>query len=162
MTIEIQPFREEWAEEVIALILSIQRDEFGFPITADDQPDLKEIASFYQSGSGNFWVALAAGRVVGTISLKDIGNSQAALRKMFVAREFRGRELSVAARLLATLFDWSRARGIKEIYLGTTEKFLAAHRFYEKSGFQLVAESALPAAFPLMGVDTRFYKYVLA
>ena len=162
MGIEIQPFQPLWTEEVTALIVSIQRDEFGFPITADDQPDLAVIPAFYQSGSGNFWVALAEGRVVGTIGLKDIGNSQAALRKMFVAREFRGKEQAIAARLLATLLDWSRNQGIKEIYLGTTEKFLAAHRFYEKSGFQQVTESELPASFPLMGVDTRFYRYLLS
>jgi hypothetical protein len=48
--------------------------------------------------------------------------------------------------------------GVAEIYLGTTEKFLAAHRFYERNGFGLIESSELPPAFPVMAVDTRFYK----
>jgi len=37
--------------------LSIQRDEFGVEVTAEDQPDLREVRAVYQSGTGGFWVA---------------------------------------------------------------------------------------------------------
>ena len=57
---------------------------------------------------------------------------------------------------------WKESRsdknGLKTIYLGTTEKFLAAHRFYEKSGFELIEPESLPATFPRMAVDKRFYR----
>jgi hypothetical protein len=72
------------------VILPIQQEEFAISITAEDQPDLLAITDFYQTGTGGFWVAKAAGRVVGTIGLKDIGNREAALRKMFVATDYRG------------------------------------------------------------------------
>ena len=141
------------------LIVGIQRDEFGFPITREEQPDLQEIPDFYQHGNGNFWVAVSdENGVVGTVALLDIGHGQAALRKMFVAAEYRGREHGISARLLGTLLDWARAKGVKEVYLGTTEKFLAAHRFYERNGFQQVLAEALPPAFPRMALDTRFYR----
>ena len=39
-----------------------------------DQPDLLQIPQFYQSGAGNFWVALDGEEVVGTVALLDIGN----------------------------------------------------------------------------------------
>jgi GNAT superfamily N-acetyltransferase len=61
--------------------------------------------------------------------------------------------------LLEALRDWARARGVREIFLGTTALFLAAHRFYEKNGFELVERADLPEAFPVMAVDTRFYAY---
>ena len=32
------------------------------------------------------------------------------------------------------------------------------HRFYEKNGFQLIDPDTLPARFPKMKVDTRFYR----
>jgi GNAT superfamily N-acetyltransferase len=80
---------------------------------------------------------------------------------MFVAARFRGREHGLAARLLATAVDWCRANRVRRIYLGTTEKFLAAHRFYEKHGFVTIERSALPEAFPVMAVDTRFYALAL-
>lgn len=142
---------------IVELIVPIQREEFGIAITAQDQPDLMAIPSFYQSGTGDFWVAKVDGVVVGTIALKDIGNGDVALRKMFVGAPWRGRELGVARRLLDCLIEAAKARGVQRIFLGTTAKFLAAHRFYEKHGFTLIDQQDLPPSFPLMVVDTRFY-----
>jgi N-acetylglutamate synthase-like GNAT family acetyltransferase len=155
--IEIVPFVPEHAAGVVAVILPIQQAEFDIPITLDAQPDLLDISAFYQQGHGNFWVALKDGKVVGTVALLDIGNGQAALRKMFVRAEYRGAEHRVANRLLETLITWSQVRGLQSIYLGTTSKFLAAHRFYEKNGFREVTSAELPTAFPVMAVDTKFY-----
>lgn len=157
----IRPFRASDTSAVIDLIVPIQREEFGIAINAADQPDLHDIARFYQHGAGNFWVAVGNSAVLGTIGLLDIGDRQAALRKMFVARTHRGAALGVARRLLETLLAWAEAQGLREIYLGTTAKFLAAHRFYEKNGFQELPQHELPASFPIMAVDTKFYCYRL-
>jgi N-acetylglutamate synthase-like GNAT family acetyltransferase len=155
--IQIVPFSSQHVEGVGVLIVGIQRDEFQIPITLEDQPDLLDIPNFYQRGAGNFWVAISEGEVVGTVALLDLGNHQGALRKMFVHARYRGPGHGVSARLLETLLEWSRARGVKEVYLGTTEKFRAAHRFYERNGFQQIADNELPPSFPKMVVDTRFY-----
>ncbi|WP_138466930.1 GNAT family N-acetyltransferase [Poseidonocella sp. HB161398] len=157
----IRPYAEGDAPSVIALILPIQQAEFGIAITAADQPDLAAIPAFYQSGAGDFLVAEQGGALVGTIGLKDIGNRQGALRKMFVSAAHRGGRPGVAAALLGALLERARTAGLAEIYLGTTEKFLAAHRFYEKHGFSAVPPGALPPAFPRMAVDTRFYRLAL-
>ena len=159
--IEVVPFSPQYERVVGALIVGIQSDEFGIPITLEDQPDLQDIPAFYQRGAGNFWVALSDGDVVGTVALLDIGEHQGALRKMFVHPGYRGREHGVSARLLDTLLEWCRARDVKEVFLGTTEKFLAAHRFYERNGFQPITPDELPPAFPKMALDTRFYRRVL-
>ena len=60
-------------QEVLDLILPIQQQEFGIAITKEDQPDLCQVNSVYQTGKGNFWVAEDNGLVVGTIALIDIG-----------------------------------------------------------------------------------------
>lgn len=156
----IHQYSPEYQHEIIALILNIQQNEFHIPIQIADQPDLNDIPNFYQKGAGNFWLALCNNQVVGTIALIDIGDSQAALRKMFVKADYRGSNYNIAKLLLHTVFQWVNDNNIKEIYLGTTEKFLAAHRFYEKNGFIRIAKENLPANFPLMKVDTRFYKYL--
>lgn len=156
----IVPFSPTHGAGVVDVILPIQQTEFGIPITLADQPDLHDIASFYQQGRGGFWVALEGDRddtVVGTIALLDIGNGDGALRKMFVAASHRGKEYGTAARLLDTLLTHAGTHGMRRIWLGTTDKFLAAHRFYDKHGFEQVARQDLPAAFPVMAVDTRFY-----
>ncbi|MGR9371275.1 GNAT family N-acetyltransferase [Rhizobium leguminosarum] len=157
--VEIRTFTADDADAVLSVILPIQREEFGIDITVDAQPDLRVIPDFYQSGKGQFWVAVKDGAIVGTVGLKDIGNNQAALRKMFVAAEVRGREHGVAARLLDRLFAHARDAALTDIFLGTTDKFVAAHRFYEKNGFTEIAKSALPRSFPLMAVDSKFYRY---
>jgi N-acetylglutamate synthase-like GNAT family acetyltransferase len=159
--IEIVPFEPQHVESVGALIVGIQRDEFQIEITLADQPDLQNIPAFYQQGVGNFWIARSEGEVIGTVALLDLGNHQGALRKMFVHPGYRGPAHGVSARLLETLFEWSRARGVTEVFLGTTEKFLAAHRFYEHNGFQQVPADELPPNFPKMKVDTRFYRRTL-
>ena len=157
----ITPYQDEYRDKIIDLIVNIQQNEFDLPITADDQPDLKAIPDFYQKDKGNFWAALMEDRVVGTISLLDIGGGNGALRKMFVDKKYRGPEYGVARGLLDKLLDWCRDREIARIYLGTTPKFLAAHRFYEKNGFEVIQKEELPASFPIMKVDTKFYKYSL-
>lgn len=157
--VKIQPYDPLYRNDIIRLIVDIQHNEFGIAITAEDQPDLAAIHEYYQRDRGNFWVALFKARVIGTISLLDIGNDQAALRKMFVAYEFRGEKFNVARKLLGTLLTWSSEAGLQEIFLGTTSHFKAAHRFYEKSGFKELTKEELPTNFPIMKVDTRFYKY---
>jgi N-acetylglutamate synthase-like GNAT family acetyltransferase len=155
--IEVKSFEAKYKEQVGQLISSIQREEFGISITLEQQPDLQDIAGFYQHGVGDFWIALCDDKVVGTLALLDIGNKEAALRKMFVAPEFRG-QVGTASKLLAVLLESAKAAGIQDIFIGTTAKFLAAHRFYEKHGFTEIAKQDLPKRFPVMAVDTKFYK----
>jgi N-acetylglutamate synthase-like GNAT family acetyltransferase len=159
--VSVAPYSQQYQSDVVDLILEIQRMEFGFDIRAEDQPDLLDVQNFYLSGAGGFWLALEQNVLVGTIALRDIGNRQGALRKMFVREAFRGREHSVAKTLLSALIKSAQASGLEEIYLGTTERFLAAHRFYEKHGFMQVAPDELPTSFPRMSLDTRFYLLVI-
>jgi N-acetylglutamate synthase-like GNAT family acetyltransferase len=158
-SISIKSYSSEYQEQVVDLILEIQQNEYHIPITKEDQPDLFKIEDFYQSGKGNFWVAIYEDRVVGTISLLYIGNNQTALRKMFVKKELRGKEFKTAKLLLDNAISWSEKQDVKEIFLGTTPQFLAAHRFYEKNGFRSINAEELPQNFPLLAVDKKFYKY---
>ena len=159
MVAPVRPFATADAGAVLDLVLAIQQQEYRLPVTRADQPDLVDVPAHYQRGAGGFWVAEADGRVVGTLGLLDIGGGQGALRKMFVAAAWRGAAHGVAAALLAALLAHCAAHGVRSVWLGTTEAFLAAHRFYEKQGFVPVDPAALPPAFPRMAVDTRFYAW---
>lgn len=159
--LQIRPSTPQDAAAIAAVILPIQQLEFGIPVTLEAQPDLSDIQAFYQHGCGNFWVAEVDGTIVGTIALLNIGNGNAALRKMFVAEPFRGKEHGVAQRLLQELLQWAATKRVASVFLGTTEKFLAAHRFYEKNGFTEIAKAELPESFPIMSVDSKFYRLSL-
>jgi N-acetylglutamate synthase-like GNAT family acetyltransferase len=160
--VSIETYLPSQTRAIGELIVGIQTAEFQIPITLEAQPDLRDIQGFYQQGNGNFWVALDREEVIGTIALLDIGNRQAALRKMFVHQAYRGAERGVAKMLLGTLLDWSRKSDIAEIFLGTTEKFVAAHRFYERNGFVEIDLLRLPPSFPVMAVDSKFYRCAIA
>lgn len=155
---EIHVYKKEFEQPVIDMVLHIQQHEFNVPVTIADQPDLRNVENFYCKGKGNFWVALQDGNIIGSIGLIDIGNRQSALRKMFVQKDYRGKEYGTGQRLLDHVTGWCRQQGIDEIYLGTFDKLLAAQRFYAKNGFVVVPKESLPAAFPVMPVDNLFFK----
>ena len=154
----IDKYSDADKQAVIHLILSIQQIEFEIPIDLEAQPDLKNIPAFYQKDNGNFWVAKIDGTVGGTIALLDIGNHCVALRKMFVKAEYRGSKFGIGQSLLNTVFGWTVEKNIHTIVLGTTSKFLAAQRFYEKHGFVEIEKTLLPKEFPVMAVDVKFYR----
>ena len=160
LLIEIKSFAPVFEKQVVDLIVAIQQKEFNIPITADDQPDLKNIPEYYQKENGNFWIALQNDKVVGTVSLLDIGSHLVALRKMFVNQNYRGRKIGTAQKLLEISLNWAAKCDISRVYLGTTPQFVAAHRFYEKNGFIEIPKKDLPEIFPVMKVDTKFYQYV--
>ncbi|CAN5466190.1 GNAT family N-acetyltransferase [soil metagenome] len=159
---KIEVYNKKYQQQVIDLILNIQQNEFNVPVTINDQPDLFDVENFYCSSDGNFWIAIENEKVVGTIALIDIDNHQSCLRKMFVHKDNRGKEKGTGQLLLDTLIAWCREKDIKEIYLGTIERLEVAIRFYKRNNFVEVDKQSLPENFPVMKVDTHFFKLVIA
>lgn len=152
-----QLLTNSYCNEIIDLILPIQQLEFNVPITREDQPDLLDIEANYHSTGGGFWGVIINGELAGTIALIAIGGNAGTIRKMFVKKEFRGKELGLAQKLLDTLVSYCKEKEITDLYLGTVDKLQAAIRFYERNDFKLIAKSDLPATFPLMAPDNRFF-----
>jgi N-acetylglutamate synthase-like GNAT family acetyltransferase len=155
----ITTYSDKYLSHIIELILSIQQKEFNIPVTLEAQPDLQKIPEIYQTGKGNLWIALKEEEPVGTIGLIDIGENRGVIRKMFVNAAYRGKLHGVSHQLLQTLLQWAKQKEMKSLYLGTVEKLHASHRFYEKNEFTRIPMEELPKQFPLMKVDTIFYKF---
>ena len=154
---QIEPVGNFYSQQIVDLILPIQQIEFGVPITLADQPDLMDIENNYHATGGNFWAALHDEKVVGTIALISIGDGKGVIRKMFVNKDFRGKEYGIAQSLLNGLIDFCKEKGIKDLYLGTVDILKAAIRFYERNGFVAVEKGNLPSTFPIMSADNVFY-----
>ena len=152
----ITPIANEYENETANLIINIQQKEFNVPITLEDQPDLFNIQNFYYASGGGFWGAFIDDELVGTIALIKFEKHKAAIRKMFVKKEFRGKEFSIAQKLLETLIEYCRENQIDDLYLGTITKLEAALRFYEKNNFVRIEKQTLPKDFPLMAPDNVF------
>lgn len=159
--VKICEYKDEFKNDIMKMISNIQQKEYNLPITANDQLDLANIKTFYQQDDGNFWVGVDNGLVIGTIAIKNIGNGNAMLRKMFVKKEYRGKDIGLSKKLLSLLIDWASEKNFSRIFLGTTPQFLAAHKFYEKNGFKEINKEDLPTNFPIMEVDKKFYYYKL-
>lgn len=157
MKIEIQTIDNSYSEQAINLILNIQQKEFNIPITVDDQPDLIGIESFYHEKGGNFWGAFVDGELVGSIALVRFDEKAGAIRKMFVKKEFRGKEYNIAQVLLEILINFCRENEIDDLYLGTITVLKAAQRFYERNHFIKIEKEKLPVLFPLMSADDIFF-----
>ncbi len=166
MEIEIRPLTNAHYKAVIDLILPIQQIEAGVAVTLEDQAGFAGYRSFLLSEVRRcFWGAFAKDHLVGamkdhlvgTIALISTGHQAGTIRKMFVQKEYRGKEWGIAQQLLQTLISHCGQNQIADLYLGTVEILKAAHRFYEKNGFQRINKADLPSYFPLMEVDNVFY-----
>lgn len=149
------------SQAAVDLILPIQRIEFGVPITVEDQPDLLAIDNYYNNPGGGFWGAFNEDELIGTIALINAGHHTGVIRKMFVKQEFRGKTHGIAQALIERLIAFARTKNLTALYLGSVDQMKAAHRFYERNGFQRISPEALPAHFPRMALDTIFYQLSL-
>ena len=161
-SIEIKPLNNSHCEQIIDIIIPIQQIEFNVPVTLEGQPDLLDIETNYDQTGGIFLGAFYNDVLVGTIAIINIGNNAGALRKMFVRKEYRGKEFGTAQLLLNELLAYCKEKQINSVYLGTVDMLKAAHRFYEKNNFTQLAKTDLPKSFPLMGADNIFYELHLA
>lgn len=155
---KIERLDNQFCEAIIGLILPIQQIEFNVDIDLAAQPDLLDIEKNYDGSGGGFWGAKLNGELIGTIALIAAPEHHSgAIRKMFVKKEFRGKELGVAQALLKILLAYCEDNNLNEVYLGTKDILQAACRFYERNGFKPVAMEDLPVYFPRMAVDNVFY-----
>ena len=161
MDVKIIPVFNDAQQQILDLILPIQQIEFNVPVTLAGQPDLLDIETHYHATGGGFWAAFADNELVGTIAMISIGHHACAIRKMFVKKEYRGKETGIAQQLLDTLIDFCTSHQINTIYLGTVDMLKAAHRFYEKNGFVRLPGEQLPEYFPRMMGENVYYHLLL-
>lgn len=156
----IRPFETHDSDEVNRFIRGIQLEEFGFSETAYPQPELWNIAQFYQR-RGNFWVARLDQELVGTVAILDLGEGVAKLGRLFVHPGHRGHPLHLARHLLETAERWATGHLISRICFETTVEPCAAHVFYGRHGYLEVLQSAFPAVFPLCPYPSRYFMKML-
>ncbi len=141
----IVPFAPEHADGFRSLVSDTLR-EFGFEPDPVIDPDLDDPARTYAA----LWVAVEGGNVVGSVALRDLGDGELELKRMYLRPACRGR--GAGRRLLATALGWARACGAHRIRLDTTEQMEAARRLYEAHGF-----CRLPGEVPRQGQRRFLY-----
>jgi N-acetylglutamate synthase-like GNAT family acetyltransferase len=107
-----------------------------------------------------YWVAMQENELAGTVAL-TLEKEYGVLKKMMLNKPFRGSAHGVSELLLQTAIDRCRELPLPALYLGTMEQMKAAHRFYEKNGFERITLQDLPAGFQRNPVDDVFYRILL-
>lgn len=135
MQYEIIPFQNQYTAQVKDLIGNLlvytgTLNQSDLPI---DDEDLDNIPGIY-TGRGGFWLAISNGIVIGSVGLKDVGDSTVKLKRMFVKADLHGTGIGEA--LLKHAIEHARERGFSRIILNTNEHMTRAHHFYEKHGFK--------------------------
>src|SRR5471030_1709961 len=90
----IKPIFNDYCQQILDLILPIQQIEFKVAVTLEGQPDLLDVETYYHRDGGCFWGAInTEGELVGTIAMINTGHQACTVRKMFVKKEYRGKEI---------------------------------------------------------------------
>src|SRR5258708_30704632 len=109
-----------------------------------------DIETNYHRTGGGFWGAKVGGELVGTIGLIAIGHHAGTIRKMFVRKEFRGKELRIAQRLLDVFIDHCRSCEITVLYLVMVHLLHSTIRFYARICFVRIDKAELPGSFAIV------------
>lgn len=155
---EIREFQETDTKEVIKLALHCQNDGSRPVVSLKDQPDLLCIREKYIDAGGNFWVALADGKIAGSIGLMNGGSGIGILKKFFVYEPYRGYPHHLGQRLYRVLISCASKQGYKQIILDTPKNTCRAHNFYKKAGFHKIEKTDLPFLYAYPYADSDFFR----
>lgn len=152
---EITTYNGKYDDQIVSLILNIQNNEAKINLSLDEQPDLKDIAGYYQKNGGEFWLAVEGDEVIGTIALMMLQNDCAVLKKFFVKSEYRSKKIGL--KLYEALLAFAKAGGVRHIILDTPSVAHASHRFYERSGFRKITKDELLTEYTYPDRDSILY-----
>ena len=113
---------------------------FGLFFESKVASEMAEFLTRYREKQDGFWVAVAEGRVIGSIAIDGINGHRegAHLRWFIVDQDYQGQ--GVGDLLLGKAVDFCRRSGLKRAYLWTFAGLDAARHLYEKHGFVMCQE----------------------
>ena len=134
MEIFVRPATNDDAEKVKNLVFGVLR-EYGLePEPGGTDTDLDDIEISYFGRGGLFEVLeTERGELLGTVGLYPIDSETIELRKMYFAKELRGR--GVGKQTLERMIKRAKELGFKRIYLETNSVLKEAIGLYTKFGF---------------------------
>ena len=83
-----------------------------------------------------FYVVEDKGKIIGTVALKEINGKWIKLKRMYVKKGFR--EKDIGKKLLKKVIKFAKKRGFKKMILTSYSEMKDAIIFYKKSGFKVV------------------------
>lgn len=145
--------------ELREFVLGIQNGEFGLGFREEEQLDLLDTFDFYKDGG--FWIAEFDGKIIGCIGLQKLNSTLGVLRKLFVQKELRGKELNIAQKLFDKLINEANSLGLEKILLDTPAVAEASHRFYQRNGFREIGRAEIPDGYVFPDRNSKIFELKL-
>lgn len=119
-----------------------ERWGLGPQFEAEVATELAEFVSRFDPSHDLLLLAVADGRVLGSVAIdgRERASAGARLRWFILAPEAQG--LGLGARLIAEALAFCRRAGMPRVYLWTFAGLAAARRLYARAGFVLCEERA--------------------
>jgi N-acetylglutamate synthase-like GNAT family acetyltransferase len=155
----IRQFEPNQQKQLTDFVLGIQNGEFGLGFKDDEQIDLINTSEFYKDGG--FWIAEIDNKIIGCIGLQKLNSKTGVLRKMFVQKELRGKELNIAQNLFDKLKDEAINLGFEKLLLDTPSVAEASHSFYRRNGFNEIGKAEIPRDYTFPDRDSKIFKLKL-
>ncbi|XP_075705596.1 putative N-acetyltransferase camello [Rhinoderma darwinii] len=124
----------------------------------EDLLDIEE--SYMASNNSSFWVVETGGRVIGMVGVQSVPRSSQVmvLKRLSVAKDRRHQ--GIASALCQKAMDFARQRGYKVLSLETSMIQFAAHKLYEKLGFEKTDDKIVPSLIGrFSNFSTLTYEY---
>jgi len=129
-------------ERVQDLVFGVLREYGLAPDPDGTDRDITDIETHYLKRGGVFEILENAdGNLLGTCGLYPLDDETIELRKMYFAKELRGR--GYGKKLLERMIETARALGFRQMHLETHSALKEAIALYKKYGFQPTDEEKL-------------------
>ncbi len=139
-------------ERVQKLVFGVLREYGLAPDLEGTDRDIADIEAHYINRGGVFELLEdTQGNLLGTCGLYPMSAETVELRKMYFAKELRGR--GMGKKTLARMIEKARPMGFKKIYLETATVLKEAVHLYEKFGFQPTNEKHTPRCDAAYSLD---------
>ena len=142
-------------DAVRELVLAHVEERATTPGVEHMQADAMRLPGPYVAPRGAIWLAQSGEEAVGCVALRPLPGSVGEVKRMFVARAWRGR--GVGRALLEALIERARTLDYERLRLGTLADMTQAQALYRSLGFVPIARYRDDEM-----IDTEFYEKDLA
>ena len=129
MNYDLKEYNKTYEKDLINLLIDICVEEHGLKEYEEDLIKHVKNCDFKKA-----WVLLDKNEVIATICYTERSNEIAEIKKVYIKKEYRGQ--GIGRTLVNNVINYIKDKGYKSIYIGTSDHFNGAKKFYEKMGFQ--------------------------
>lgn len=130
MEYQLKEYSKEYEKEVIDLLIEVCVEEYGLDHYKDGLIEHVE-----SDEAKKRWILLHNEKLIATICYTERCKEISEIKKVYVKKEYRN--LGIGKKMMNMVIDYIKnTQQYESIYVGTSDHFESARKFYEKLGFE--------------------------